>query len=127
MCYIDLSDGYSELLRNSQPTARKEHRCSECGRIISKGEKYTFEVTLFEKEIRQYKVCSHCGLVRKWLEKQCNGWLYEGILEDFYEHKNESPGYKVLKAIAISDKQWEYKGSLVSTEYLSKLLDVSLS
>lgn len=127
MCYIDWSDGYSELLRNSQPTARKEHKCSECGRIISKGERYTFEVTLFDKQIWQYKFCSHCILIRKWLEKQCGGWMYDAILEDFHEHQYESPSYKILKAIAIVKRKWKYKGNLVSTEYLSKLLDVSLS
>jgi hypothetical protein len=49
-CQIEISDDYqhTEVLSRSEPVARKEHKCTECGRTILVGERYVREATICE-------------------------------------------------------------------------------
>ena len=89
MCMIETADGVSQVLQESKRKARKEHKCSECGRKIRIGERYLYETTLFDGEIEYHKTCAHCQVCRAWLTSNCGGWLYGGIEEDIMEHAHD--------------------------------------
>lgn len=58
MCYCDLESPkvYSEAM----PVARKEHKCSECGNAIQKGQQYRLVKGLWDEHYETYKTCSDC-------------------------------------------------------------------
>ena len=87
--YCDVDD-YCTMLREEQPTARKQHKCHECRRVIEVGEKYNLEVTLYDGEISTYKTCLDCMSIRREFFK--NGFYYEGIVEALGEHVKDSDG-----------------------------------
>lgn len=61
MClYVDEP---SEVLSETQPVARTEHKCDECRRMIQPGEKYLRWAVLEEGEFRIYKRCAHCEAI----------------------------------------------------------------
>lgn len=49
--------------KNSEPVAKKEHECCECGKTIKIGEKYSYFVGCWNDDGNQfgtYKTCSEC-------------------------------------------------------------------
>jgi hypothetical protein len=58
---------FSDCMR----TARKEHKCCECRRIIKIGEKYHFAKGCWEGRWAQYKTCEECNGLRHELK---DGW-----------------------------------------------------
>lgn len=107
MCMVELADETVTILSEHHPVARKEHRCSECGRVIKRGEKYLVEGYLFDGEKKTHKTCAHCEVVRSWLIHECNGFIYGGIAEDIHEHAQEGYGFSVLRLAAGVKKRWE--------------------
>lgn len=62
----------------SNPMARKEHKCCECGSIISVGERYELFEAVWDGEFGRYKTCTICCTVRD--EAQSDLRLNEGIV-----------------------------------------------
>lgn len=91
--------------------ARKDHKCKECFRVISKGERYLYESYVFEG-IKTHKTCSHCVNARRLLEAKCGGWVYGGILDDLDEHiyVKEWGFYAARLSIGIRRKWKRFKG-----------------
>lgn len=85
MCMIDDGDR-AEFSHTSIHKARKEHKCGECFRVITKGELYQRVAGVWEGHYMVNKTCINCVDGQEWLWKQCGGWLYEGIAEDLEEH-----------------------------------------
>ena len=83
-------EDYCKVLRESQPTARKQHKCGECRRAIEVGEKYNLEATLYDGEISTYKTCLDCMSIRREFFK--GGFYYEGIIDALDEHVNDCGG-----------------------------------
>lgn len=79
-----------EFYKETYPTARKKHICTECGRIILPGEKYTNEKVKWEGEFNTFKTCIDCLSIRGTFF--CNGWLYTMLYEYLQEHINEMDG-----------------------------------
>jgi len=86
---VDVDD-YCKRLKEEQPTARKQHKCGECRRVIEIGEKYNIEVTASDGGIKQYKTCLDCISIRREFFK--GGFYYEGIIDALDEHVNDSGG-----------------------------------
>ena len=86
---VDVDD-HCTTLRESQPTARKRHKCGECRGIIDVGEKYNLEVSLYDGNISTYKTCLDCMSIRREFFK--GGFYYEGIVEALGEHVKDSVG-----------------------------------
>lgn len=85
MCMI--GDDFVEMLRSEDRRARKEHRCEECRRTIEPGETYRFEAWVFDGTLDQQKTCAHCvAYARPWLLDNCDGWIYQAMYEDIFEH-----------------------------------------
>ena len=62
-------------------TARKAHKCMECGEEISKGKKYEYASGIFDREPFMFKTCMSCYEIREHFS--CgNGFIYGQLLED---------------------------------------------
>ncbi len=61
MCYCE--EGPT-VTWQSTPIARIEHKCCECGSVISKGEKYHLDKGVWEGDFRTFKTCEICEKVR---------------------------------------------------------------
>lgn len=85
MCMVGDYD-YWEFYNEYTPTARKDHRCQECGRTIAKGEKYCTQGGLNDGHFQWYKTCAHCDAASRWLSVVCDGWIFGRRREDFGEH-----------------------------------------
>lgn len=64
--------------------ARKDHKCSECSRVIKAGESYEFVFGIAEGEGHTYKTCTQCLALRDWLKAHipCFCWAYTMLRED---------------------------------------------
>ena len=89
MCMIDGADGHCHVLKSQHYKARKEHRCSECSRMIRVGELYLYEATLFDGSFDHHKTCAHRQVSRGWLSANCGGWVYGSVEEDIVEHAHD--------------------------------------
>lgn len=108
MCMVDFSDGTITVLHERYPTARIAHKCNECNRAISPGEKYMVERYVFDGDAKTHKTCAHCCVVRQWLASECGGWMYGGLHEDISEH-GDDPHYGVgVKMLSVGmDRKWK--------------------
>lgn len=83
-CCIDVDpDCVIVILRDETRIARKEHTCGECRQAIRPGEKYTYEVGVFEGAIETHITCWLCRCIRRDFFP-C-GFFYGRLREDFYE------------------------------------------
>ena len=89
MCLFDEADDIAVILHSNKRTAAKEHTCSECYGIISKGENYIHEGVLCDGSIDTFKVCCECECKRNWLANECGGWCYGAVIEDYLDHDAE--------------------------------------
>lgn len=106
MCMIDYAERCT-VLSDTEPTARKAHRCDECHRIIEPGEKYKNESLLMDGQASTHKTCRHCLRVREWLCDECGGWVYGGVEEDIREHSWEGYGVAVKMMAAGMERKWK--------------------
>jgi len=72
------------LLSSSRPTARKDHKCYECRKTISKGTSYLKEVIVFDRELTSYKLCPVCESIRNTFFTE--GWYYGQLMNMLYDH-----------------------------------------
>lgn len=114
MCMIDSGDGYVTMIREEDRAAKKQHKCSECARLIEPGEVYRFEFFTFDGSRSMHKTCAHCRVVRAWLNDECGGFLFGAVEEDIREHAHEGGyGMDVLRlAVGMSQKWRRRDGQL---------------
>ncbi len=113
---IDDADEMSELISSCSQKARKDHICSECSRIIKKGEVYVAEFLKNGGDTSYYKTCAHCQVCREWLLSECSGFVYEQVYEDMMEHATNGLYPMAVMRLAIGmKKEWTRKdGNLLS-------------
>lgn len=70
-------DGFSDILSEKYVVAKKQHKCSECRRVIEVKEKYFYEFGIFEGESFVSKTCLDCKSIRDTFFK--NGFIYGEI------------------------------------------------
>jgi len=75
----------STLLSTSKPIARKDHKCSECRRTISKGTPYLKETVVYDG-IATYKLCPTCESIRSTFFQS---WTYTHLMDDLYNHVSD--------------------------------------
>jgi hypothetical protein len=104
-----------EFSRSVLHTARKAHKCSECGREIGKGERYEYATGRAE-ELFVNKTCAHCIDAREWLVKECGGYAFGCIQEDLTQHWYEERVHtsELGRLIVGMRRKWRNrKGQLV--------------
>lgn len=79
MCFADYDACAPSVFDESTPTARKEHRCSECGGVIAKGVKYKRVFGVWDGCADSFKICPACDELR---ERIVEHELAEGCDED---------------------------------------------
>ena len=107
MCMIDAGERY-EVCSTAYRTARKEHYCGECGRIIRRGEQYRYDTGLYEGHWNSHHTCQHCGVAMRWLGDNCGGWMFESVLSDIEGHVFEYPrlAFGLLRLLCGMRRQW---------------------
>ena len=63
MCNCDMADSPSAF-RSTVRTARKTHRCVECRREITQGDRYEFASGVWDGSPSSFKTCLRCVLLR---------------------------------------------------------------
>ena len=53
-------EGTVMILRESEPRARKDHRCNYCGRVIPKGEQHMYSVGFVYGDFNYYRAHYNC-------------------------------------------------------------------
>jgi hypothetical protein len=116
MCAIDSADDYPEFMTEYNHSAKKEHICSECRRIIYPKETYYKVVGKWDGDLRTYKHCSHCQVAAKLLQKYCGGYIFSEIRDDIHEHIGQ--GYEwdrdARRIYAGMRCQWKFNGELMT-------------
>jgi hypothetical protein len=108
VCQIEINnDDYCrvEVLRRSEPVARKEHRCHECGRTIRVGEKYVREATVCEGALGDEVFCADC----ESLQGLVCGRLYGGLREAIFEAVRWGgiePTAPAIRALTPAARDW---------------------
>lgn len=112
MCMVDDADGWVEL-DSGLRTARKEHRCGECDRVIAKGERYYSCSGVTDVGIITSKLCEHCHAAAEWLIVACSGYPFGGVLEDLREHAEhpELTSETLRGLIAGIEAKWRWAGA----------------
>ena len=81
-CFIDVGE-YPEFYTDKVVTAKKQHKCYECGETISIGDKYQRCSGKWDGEVLTYKTCLGCMRIR---DAYCsNGWVFGELREAFME------------------------------------------
>lgn len=114
MCRIQDCDEPWDLFHAKTVTARKEHKCNECGRVIAKGESYHRANALADGRFDTFKLCAHCDAASEWLTVVCNGYIYGDIGEELEEHWHEDTTFRsreLAEAIAGRRRAWRYSYS----------------
>lgn len=112
------ADEMAVVLHSRQQTARKPHRCGECGRTINPGERYTDERLVWDSQARTLKTCPHCMSARAYLGEHCHGWVYTAVEEDLQSHYYGSLGNTAeerrlrLLAIGLRENWTRHDGRL---------------
>ena len=76
MCEENDDGEYCTIWDDTYQAARKEHTCSDCGRAIQAGERYTYGNYLHrEWGYMPTKMCVQCLAAGRWLDKVCGGHL----------------------------------------------------
>lgn len=84
-CEIDVDAEYGGGFENRQNiTARKQHKCHECYRVIEPGEKYETASGVYDGSFYHHKTCSDCLSLRD--QVFTNGWWYGQIWDDFFSN-----------------------------------------
>lgn len=114
MCMIDEADVRSKVHCSTNPKARKNYRCWECGRTIEKGERYRRIVMLCDGDWSSTPVCAHCAVAVDWLSVQCGGTLLGEVIGDIEAHVEEYQGKSMPLArllIGMRRKWIRFNGS----------------
>ena len=75
------------------PTARKEHKCCECGRTIRIGDRYEMFKGIWEGKAGRFKTCKPCADLRGELAKM--------------DYDREAPPFGYLRDAAHdADMEW---------------------
>lgn len=69
------------VLSSNTPTAKKQHKCMECRRMIEPGEKYLLENYVWEGKFSSHKTCTHCQVVREFILQEDDVFYY-GMIDD---------------------------------------------
>lgn len=64
MCNNCYDDEPAAAFRQIMRTARKEHRCEECGSGIKVGARYEYTSGIWDGSPSDYKTCARCTLLR---------------------------------------------------------------
>jgi hypothetical protein len=80
-----------EFYARHERTARKEHRCCECGKTITPGDAYTVAAGKWEGYFDTFKTCERCSGLQDAMRDMGYCMQHGGLAED-YSHYLEGIG-----------------------------------
>lgn len=107
------------ILRETYPTAKKEHRCEFCCEKIAIGQKYVRQTNVYDgimydfithqecrevaRELSMYDDCGDEGLdgesFREYLDEYVNANHYDDESDDIYSDWQELSHYEIVKKV----------------------------
>lgn len=88
-CFCDYDP--AEFVQSEERTARKPHKCCECGHQIEPGEVYEHVRGKWGGEISTFDTCEMCVELREALSDYYGGcFQYGGLQEEYHEYLNET-------------------------------------
>lgn len=90
-CFCDYEP--AEFYAKSEPKARKERRCCECGKAIQVGQRYEYVRGKWDGEMSFFKTCCRCVALRDHLQAhaKCFCWAHGNLLSDIRGTVEELP------------------------------------
>lgn len=81
-CYCDYDP--PQFCKTKRQTARKDHKCGECFRLIKPGETYEYMAGMWDGIFSTHRTCSHCLNIRQFVENSvpCFCWAYGSLHDD---------------------------------------------
>src|SRR4051812_40649558 len=79
MCSCDWDP--PEFSRTLSRVARKVHKCYECARKISPGERYQSVSGKWSGQLSQFNICVGCSAGIEWLSEECGCWEYGNVAQ----------------------------------------------
>lgn len=81
-CFCDYDP--ATVYAKTEPTARKQHKCFECGRGIFPGQRYEKVFGVWDGRVDVFKTCERCVKLREHLAAhvRCFCWAHGNLLED---------------------------------------------
>lgn len=117
--YVDCDESF-ELYRREMVTARKQHKCSECWKVINPKEQYEVATGMYDGYFSRYKTCKDCLSLREtfFCQDSLHTSLYELLNEYLYECSNSITSIELEKltpraknyVINLIDEIWEKQG-----------------
>lgn len=101
-------------------SAKKSHRCSECGAVIPAGAAYEYNCGKWDGYVDQFHVCLLCVELRNWatISVPCFCWTYgslhEQVRDMVHEVSPDVPGFfmeygrrkiKIRRAKALNNEK----------------------
>jgi hypothetical protein len=100
-CACEIEAGYGEapsFAKETKPTAKKEHVCSECGGPILPGEQYERVTGKYDGDFFIHKICPHClSIIDVFFCSFCLGCMKDEIEVLIDETKGEILDSRILK------------------------------
>jgi ribosomal protein S27E len=89
-------------------TARKAHRCEECGRTIEPGERYSRTAAVWEGDFFTNVACLHCARARMVADYADNYYneVYYGGLSEWVDNDDQD---ETLRIRAGFRARWRYQ------------------
>ena len=106
-CCYD-GDG-AEVYRKTNPKAKKQHKCDECGHIIQPGEVYARTFTIYEGTPDTYIACERCDDLMEAFSDVGFCLSYDGFFGDYGEWLTDcgiEDGEERAFAIRAKHKHW---------------------
>ena len=110
MCrVIDDADRY-QVYSKAFPTARRTHRCTECGRTIAPGETYERVNAMYDGEWDKFTTCAHCCTGHAWMQQNCGAVMHENLVADLTDHAEEfrHAGVGLRRILVGMRRQWRW-------------------
>ncbi len=107
MCMIDDGEPVTILTHRTPRKARKEHACSECRRVIAKGETYDYTSYIMEGDMFEHHLCDRCKVPAAWLSENCSGFCFEMVGEDILEHAREYRDLSLARQWVGMRRKWK--------------------
>lgn len=110
MCRFHPDEPYWDFATQKVKKASIEWLCTECMRVIHRGEHYMHTAAKYEKKWYKYHTCLQCIEAAKVLGYFCGGWMWYQVIADLKEHGFDPTGSRS----AIEDLVFEMERGWVS-------------
>lgn len=96
-----------EFYCNAVRKARKEHKCTECGKIIKPKEIYEHTSGKWDGVINRFKTCDDCLSIKDSFF--CDGFMHGGLYELLCQHITDCEGQissEIINSLTFNSKKY---------------------